>query len=100
MLTKHIHNMLRKKYLIWFKGDYVKINLAARKGECFACGVCCRQIVPFCPFLTRDNKCRLIKWFNWQPKFCKVFPLDEIDQYLCNIRGKCGYHWGGRLADG
>lgn len=86
--------MLRKKYLAWFRKGYVKRNLSARKGRCLACGICCRQIVPLCPFLTRDNKCRLPVWFGgWLPRYCRIFPIDELDQKMANVRGKCGYYW-------
>lgn len=93
MLIKHLYNALRKIYLVWFKNNYVKRSLSTRKGNCLACGTCCRQTVPYCPFLTLDNKCRLYKWFNWLPKYCKIFPVDEVDQDLSDIRGKCGYYW-------
>lgn len=89
--------MLRKRYLVWFKKDYIKKSLATRRGNCLVCGICCRQSVPFCPFLNRDDKCRLVKWFGWNPKYCKIFPIDEIDQELLNVKGKCGYHWGSDL---
>lgn len=93
MLIKTIYEMCRKRCLVWFKADYVKEKLATRKGGCLACGSCCRQSVPFCPFLTKDNKCRLVIWFRWYPKYCRIFPIDETDQILSNIKGKCGYYW-------
>lgn len=92
-LPKTIYEMLRKRYLVRLKNNYVKNRLNARKGKCLACGTCCRQSVPFCPFLTVNNKCRLVIWFNWHPKYCKIFPIDETDQQLLKVQGKCGYYW-------
>lgn len=91
--------MLRKRYLVWFKKDYVKRSLDKRKGNCLACGMCCRQPVPFCLFLTKDNKCRLVIRFRWHPKYCKIFPIDEKDQRLLNVQGKCGYFWDSVKSD-
>lgn len=85
--------MTRKRWLVWFRADYVKEKLATRKGGCLACGTCCRQSVPFCPFLTKNDKCRICIWFKWHPKYCKIFPIDEKDQRLLNVQGKCGYFW-------
>lgn len=93
IITKTLYEVLRKRYLVWFRKDYVRRSLSKRKGNCLACGMCCRQSVPFCPFLTKDNKCRFRKWFGWHLKYCKIFPIDIIDQRLLNVQGRCGYYW-------
>jgi hypothetical protein len=87
----HLTGKLRRFYLVNFRNEYVKRQLALRKGECHQCGRCCSFLFA-CPMLTRQRLCRVYK--ESRSEVCKSFPLDQrdIDEVtLCE--GTCGYRF-------
>ena len=87
----HLMGKIRRFYLVYFKKDYVKRQLALRKGECHQCARCC-SFVFVCPMLKRQGLCRIYNKFR--SDVCKSFPIDQrdIDEVaLCG--GTCGYRF-------
>ena len=88
-------NRYRRYMLIASNPDYVKNQLAKRKGKCLKCGKCCEG----CEFL--DKKTNLCKIYKDRPKTCKdkswfcfkEFPLDKIDQKIWGVEKTCGYRF-------
>lgn len=89
-LHKTLLEMIRKRYLLFFKPNYVKKSLAERKGVCLQCGKCCRTMIK-CPYLKERNVCTLYP--NKLNKTCLDYPFDEKDQELSGLKGRCGYYW-------
>ena len=87
----HLMGKLRRFYLVYFRKDYVRGQLALRKGECHQCARCC-SFVFHCPMLTRGRLCRTYNKFRLA--MCKSFPIDQrdIDEVALG-GGTCGYHF-------
>lgn len=75
---------LRRRYLIWFRPQYVLRQMQLRKGECKNCS-CCSAIN--CPYL--DKKTR--RCTN-KPLFphCLLYPIDDKDK---DPNYNCGFWW-------
>ena len=85
-----LRSSIRRRYLVWFRKEYVRKKLAERKGNCEGCGgICCKRTRP-CPFL-KNGKCSIYK--TKIPKFCKIFPIDEEDIRLAGVADVCRYYW-------
>lgn len=84
--------------LLWnyCRPGYVRRNLAARRGECKRCGVCCRLAW----------RCRCMAYVNGLPtcsiyntfrlRNCSNFPIDRRDLADRDIVAPgtvCGYYW-------
>lgn len=89
IIIRFIYIFFRKRFVFYFKKSHVKKSLAERKGECKACGTCCKKNV-ICPFLTQEGKCKI---YSSQPFFCHSFPIDENELKLNKVEGICGYYW-------
>jgi len=87
----HVMGKFRRFYLVYFRKDYVKRQLALRKGECHQCARCC-SFVFVCPMLTRGRLCRTYNKFRLE--MCKSFPIDQRDiAEVARCGGTCGYRF-------
>jgi len=87
----HLMGKLRRFYLVYFRKEYVKKQLASRKGECLQCAQCC-SFVFVCPMLTRRSTCRTYNKFRLE--MCKSFPIDQRDiDEVARRGGTCGYRF-------
>jgi hypothetical protein len=86
---------LRRMYLHTMHREYIRRNLARRRGECRRCGACCKLMYA-CPYLDQNGKeasCvrHHLRWWN-----CRIFPVDERDlrdrDMVANGKS-CGYHF-------
>ncbi|MBI5125032.1 MAG: hypothetical protein HZA70_02235 [Planctomycetes bacterium] len=78
---------LRRFYLVHYRKDYVRSQLALRRGECRRCGSCCRLMFR-CPHLGGENQCNI---YTCRYKQCIAFPIDDRD--LKYLRHTCGHHF-------
>ena len=79
-------NRLRRYFNILRERNYVKKQIAKRKGKCKKCGKCCEG----CEHL--DKKTKLCKTYKNRPWYCyKEFPLDKTDQKVFGVKKTCGY---------
>lgn len=84
---------VRRRYLIYFRKDYVKKSLSSRKGKCNRCP-CCHTRGLFsktgkCKYLV-NNSCSI---YNTSIDYlCKIYPIDEKDKTPFSKKN-CGYHW-------
>jgi hypothetical protein len=72
----------RRRLLVYLRPVYVIKSLLSRKGDCKACGTCCKLNLPKCRYLN-GKKCEV----------CWVFPIDRKDQELSDVEDVCGYYW-------
>ena len=87
----HLMGKFRRFYLVYFRKEYVKRQLASRKGECHQCAQCC-SFVFHCPMLTEGRLCRTYDKFRLE--MCKSFPIDQRDiDEVVRCGGACGYHF-------
>lgn len=86
---KYIYAGLRRRFLYYFRTDYVNTQLARRRGACLKDGRCCKITMPWCPYL-ENGKCAI---YERQPLFCKIFPIDEKDKELSDVKERCSYYF-------
>ncbi len=87
----HLMGKLRRFYLVYFRKEYVRRQLALRKGECHQCARCC-SFVFACPMLTRQRLCRTYNRFRLE--MCKSFPIDQRDiDEVARCGATCGYRF-------
>lgn len=87
--------------MYYFRPKYIRESLVKRKGECRACGECCRNLLNFkikCPFLLENNLCSIHKLKKYLPitrQLCYFFPaVKELKDYREEYKNKkCGYYW-------
>lgn len=85
----HAVGKMRRLWLVHYRKDYVRSQLAARQGNCQQCGACCNLLFT-CPMLTQEGRC--LAYGACRPQACKVFPIDERDLNEAKMAGgKCGY---------
>ncbi len=87
----------RRWYLNHFCKDYVKRQLARRRGECRMCGACCQMGIR-CLQLKHDGDGHLVcnKYDGRRSLNCQNFPLDERDLAERNLVAPhvpCGYRF-------
>jgi len=98
-LRQYLTKFFRKFYLYYFKRNYIRKSLKARKGSCKQCGSCCYNFGIRCPFLTKENKCKVHKYkkvLGWFCPFftqCRICPIDEQQQIIGGYKDSCGYYW-------
>jgi len=83
---------LRRYYLTKFRKEFVKQQMAKRKGACKRCGACCKILFK-CPYL-RYNSEGLAECTIYEKRFeqCDKFPIDNRD--FENIPGtECGFYY-------
>jgi hypothetical protein len=88
MKLKTIYCSIRRRFLVYFKHKYVKESLKKRKGSCNCGGICCERNYPSCPFWM-GKRCAI----NPPPMWCRMFPIDEKEIELSNVKDVCGYYW-------
>jgi hypothetical protein len=95
---KRIWRMIRRKYYLTFKKDYVKRQLENRKGKCKMCG-CCGTSPISCKYHNYiTGKCDLwkkegIEGIKKRTKHdCLNYPFDEKDKTLFS-KVNCGFYW-------
>ena len=86
---KYVYASIRRRFIFYFVRSYFNKQMSRRKGNCFMEGHCCKTTIPSCPYFT-GSKCALE---NKQPFFCKVFPIDEKDKELSDVKELCGYYF-------
>jgi hypothetical protein len=87
----HLVGKFRRCYLVYFRKEYVKRQLASRKGECHQCAQCC-SFVFHCPMLTQGRLCRTYDKFRLG--MCRSFPIDQRDvDEVARRGGTCGYRF-------
>ncbi len=87
----HLMGKLRRFYLVYFRREYVKRQMALRQGECHQCARCC-SFVFACPLLTGQRTCRTYNKFRLE--MCKSFPIDQRDiDEVARIGATCGYRF-------
>lgn len=74
---KRMYRVLRRKYYLKYKFDYVKESLSKRKGFCKKCG-CCGTSWISCPY------------HNYQTGKCNLW--DEKDKTKFS-KINCGFYW-------
>ena len=85
-----LNSSIRRRYLFYFRRGYVEQMLRTRKGSCEGCGCICCIRTRHCPFV-KDGKCAI---YNTNiPKFCKIFPIDERDIELAEVKDVCQFYW-------
>ena len=96
-----VYMSVRKVGTYFLRPGYVKESLAKRKGECKACGECCRNLLNLnikCPFLKNDNLCSIHRMKKYLPllrQFCYLSPaIKEFRDYKKEYKNnRCGYYW-------
>ncbi|MDI6737764.1 MAG: hypothetical protein QME12_04590 [Nanoarchaeota archaeon] len=90
-ITLSLRSSVRRRYLYYFKREYVNKMVKTRKGSCEGCnGLCCIK-TRRCPLLN-EGKCKLYST-NKMPFFCMVFPVDEKDIELAGVEDCCQFYW-------
>lgn len=86
--------VLRRRYLIWFKAEYVRQQIKSRKGICGKHGCCDFTLLGRLAFnhcLSRSNRTSCLRW----PEIyfiCKAYPIDEKDK-IPETLSYCNFHW-------
>ena len=96
--TRMFTGVVRRFFLVHFRGTHVRRQIDARQGDCRQCGTCCRFLFR-CPMLTRAGRCMV--YGKARPLACKMFPIDRKD--LGDVAAKgvtCGYRFGGGKEKG
>ena len=89
---KYLYAGVRRRFIFYFNKSYLNSQLSKRKGGCAVClpyRKCCKMTIPWCPYL-EDEKCSI---YDRQPFFCKIFPIDEKDIELNDVKGLCTYYF-------
>ncbi len=90
---------LRRFFWLKLYPEKVENLISKRKGVCHQCANCCR-IVYRCPFLTKDNLCRIYR-SSVRPDACVMFPIDErdISDVFISSGFRCGYYFDSRNGE-
>lgn len=86
---KYIYGSIRRRFIFYFARDYFNNQMLKRKGTCSLGGHCCKITLPWCPYL-ENGRCSV---YDKQPFFCKIFPIDEKDKELSDVKELCGYYF-------
>jgi len=86
---------IKRIFVYVFQRKRIEESIRTRKGRCKQCGKCCRIFGIRCPFLSKDNRCRI---YRFRPKIlCKLPPLNlykgEIEKHK---EINCGYYWAAK----
>ena len=90
LIALSMRSSIRRRYLYYFKRDYVNKMIEKRHGSCEGCGGICCIRTRRCPFLN-EAKCKLYN--TNMPFFCKVFPIDKKDIALAGVKDCCQFYW-------
>ncbi len=86
---KYIYASIRRRFIFYFARGYFNAQMSRRRGACSLAGHCCQITLPLCPYL-ENGRCSI---YDKQPFFCKVFPIDEKDKELSDVKELCGYYF-------
>jgi hypothetical protein len=86
---KYLYASFRRRFIFYFNQSYFRQQITRRKGNCSGSGHCCAKTMPWCVY-SKDHKCVV---YEKQPFFCKIFPIDEKDIELSDVKGICGYRF-------
>ena len=73
-----------------FRPEYVKRQIALRRGYCACQGACC-QIGIKCPFYDSRAGTKGCRIYGFRFSQCSFFPLNNFD--LAAVKEKCGYYF-------
>ena len=82
-----------KRVWVWHTNrKAINKSLKERKGKCKQCGKCCVILGFKCPFLSKDNKCKIYKY---RPLLlCKIPPLNLFKgEREKHKKIDCGFYW-------
>jgi hypothetical protein len=87
-------NYLKRVYYWYFNREVILESLRKRKGKCKQCGKGCYIFGIRCPFLTKENKCRIHN-SKFRPfLLCQITPLNITkEDREVNKKFNCGYYW-------
>lgn len=96
-IFKALLRVVRRKYYLTFKADYVHNQIKTRKGMCGRHGCCdltvvnsfCNKKIFKCLSLLDRTEC--LRW-DRLPEECKAYPFDEKDK-IPETRIYCNFHW-------
>ena len=75
--------------------DIMLKSFYRRKGKCKMCGKCCNFWGYKCPFLNKENKCRIYKWRPFV--LCNLVPLNiDKENWKKHKKLNCGYYYKAR----
>jgi len=87
---------IRRPFYNLFRKEYIKKQLAERKGECKQCGKCCEimDVIGLKCKYFKEGKCIIFK-YAMKKKLCDtyVYPFDEKDKRVTKNYTKCGFYW-------
>ena len=86
---RYLYAGLRRRALFYCARRYVDNQLRMRKGVCSSAGHCCKMTLPWCRYF----KAGVCSVYDKQPFFCKIFPIDEKDKDLSDVKEVCGYYF-------
>lgn len=94
-----LRGVARRFFINIFCKRHKQHSIAARKGKCKRCGVCCHLVANKCWALRINEKgsvsaCRIYKFYR--PPNCTTFPIDPRDiaeRDLIAPDSPCGYYW-------
>lgn len=89
MILKYIYAGLRRRSIYYFRKEYFNRQMSRRRNKCSVAGHCCKKTIPWCRHLI-DGKCGA---YEHQPLFCRIFPIDEKDIELSDVKGVCEYYF-------
>lgn len=76
-----LRGVVRRFFLNLFCKGYIRRSVAARKGECRRCGVCCHLVANKCPSLRilQQGNTRCVLYHLYRMPNCVTFPIDARD---------------------
>ena len=86
---KYGYSGFRRRVIFYLFRGYLNRSLFRRKGICVGDGSCCRLTIPWCRHL-EGGRCSI---YERQPLFCRIFPIDEKDLELSDVKGVCAYYF-------
>lgn len=92
-----IKRMLRRRYYMYFRPEYVRQQLERRRGACGQHGCCDLSVLQriynlsYRKCLSRYGHSRCEHWKNL-PQECKIYPLDEKDK-IPETKNYCNFYW-------
>ena len=89
--------VIRRPFYGIFRKDYIKKQLAKRKGRCNQCGKCCEvmDIIGLKCKYFKGGKCIIFKDQYSKGKLCNIYtyPFDEKDKAVTKKYANCGFYW-------
>ena len=77
-------------FVVFFRPEYVKRQLALRRGYCNRCGACC-EIGFKCMFLEKKGEMSRCRIYGFRFSQCALFPMNPFD--LKSVKDVCSFHF-------